>query len=274
MDPRLITNRKNPLLKSIRLAASEARSSPREYVVAEGLRAVREAGRSGHRLEAILLSQSFAASAQENGSLASWLPPNVPIYWTTDLLFKSVSGVQSPQGILALVRVPLLALGEVFLPADPLILCACGIQDPGNLGTLVRTATAAQASMVCTTLGSVSARNPKAIRASAGTFFHIPVVERVSAAQFMELSARRNMRLYRTDAAAERSYLDCDFRPACAVLLGNEGAGIPDDEWKGAVSIRIPTAPEVESLNVAAAGAIILFEAYRQRILPPQLDLR
>ena len=130
-----------------------------------------------------------------------------------------------------------------LLPANPLILCACGIQDPGNLGTLVRTAAAARASMVCTTPGSVSARNPKAIRASAGTFFHIPVIERVSAGQLVEFSAQRDVKLYRTDAAAARSYLDCDFRSACAVLLGNESAGVAADEWQGAVSISIPTAP-------------------------------
>jgi TrmH family RNA methyltransferase len=271
MDPTLLTSRENPLLKSIRLAASEARSSAPEYVVAEGMRAVKEAARSGHGLEAVLMSQTFAASAEENAPLAAaWLPRNMRICRTTDSLFKSVSRVQSPQGILALVRVPVLALGEAALPPNPLILCACGIQDPGNLGTLVRTATAAGASMVCTTPGSVSARNPKAIRASAGAFFHIPVIERVSAGQLVELGARQNVKLYRTHATAARSYLDCDFRSACAVLLGNESAGVAADEWQGAVSISIPTTREVESLNVAAAGAIILFEAYRQRILTPQ----
>ena len=274
MDPRLLTSKENSLLKSIRLAASEARRSAREYVVAEGLRAVREAARSGHVLEAVLISQNFASSAEETATLAEWLPRHVHIRRTTDSLFKSVSGVQSPQGILALVRVPVVALGEAALPPNPLILCACGIQDPGNLGTLVRTATAARASMVCTTPGSASARNPKAIRASAGTFFHIPVIERVSAGQLVELSARKNIKLYRTDAAAAQSYLDCDFRSACAVLLGNESAGVAADEWPGAVSIGIPTTPEVESLNVAAAGAIILFEAYRQRILTSQQGFR
>jgi RNA methyltransferase, TrmH family len=273
MNPKVVTSKQNQLLKSIRHAADESRSCAREFVVAEGLRTVREAAKSGHVLEAGLLSQSYCASAEARADLDSWFSPGMRVYCTADSIFKSVSRVRSPQGILALVRVPELELEKVPLPRNPLILCACGIQDPGNLGTLVRTATAAQASMLCTTPGSVSARNPKAIRASAGTFFHIPVIEHVSIRRLTELSLQRKMTLYRADASAGCSYLDCDFRLPCAILLGNESAGISADEWQGAISISIPTSPLVESLNVATAGAIILFEICRQRFLKLPQDL-
>ncbi len=178
---------------------------------------------------------------------------------------RSVSGVVTPQGILALVRLPIRTLAGLELCANSLILVASGVQDPGNLGTLIRTAAAAGATLVCTTPGTVSARNPKSVRSSAGAVFHIAILEGVTPSEISDCCGRFGVHLYRTSAKEGLPYFEANFRGSCAFLLGNEGSGIPEAAWASHPSLRIPMSPAVESLNVAAAGAILLFEALRQR---------
>jgi len=164
------------------------------------------------------------------------------------------------------VRVPQPKLTSIHPRHDALFLYACGVQDPGNLGTLVRTAAAAGVDLVCTTPGTVSARNPKAIRSSAGSFFRVPLVEYAEASEFREYCARHSIRLYRTDAQKGVIYTGADLKSACAILVGNEGAGVSGKLFPSVPAIRIPMAEGMESLNVAVAGAIVLFEARRQRM--------
>jgi len=188
------------------------------------------------------------------------------VYRLKGNLFKSISAVQTHQGAAALVRVPELALPSVRPEANPLILYACGIQDPGNLGTLIRTAAAAGASLVCSMKGTVSARSAKVIRSSAGSFFRVPVVEHTEISEFQRYCELHSIRMYRTDARQGVIYTEANLRSPCALLLGNEGGGTAEAEFSVFPALRIPMAESVESLNVAVAGAIILFEARRQRL--------
>ena len=178
---------------------------------------------------------------------------------------SSVSDVVTPQGIVALVCVPVRSLSEFDVCRDALILCAWGIQDPGNLGTLIRTAAAAGAAMVCTLTGTVSPRNPKAIRSSAGAFFRIPVVEDIVPEQFFAHCKAQAVTVFLTSADRGIDYSQANLKVRCAIIVGNEGGGVPRGDWSSLPSLRIPMAPGVESLNVAAAGAVLMFEAHRQR---------
>jgi len=262
-----LTSRDNPLLKKIRLLASGSRRSPRELAIAEGIRVLEEADRAGCEIDSVVFSEQFGSNARERRLLNAWLGRGVPLYEVKEHLFASVSSVQSPQGALALVRVPALSLTDVRRTPDPLALLACGIQDPGNLGTLIRTAAAAGATLFCTFRGTVSVRNPKVIRSSAGALFHLPLVEQVAASDFRAYCSRHSIRLYRADARDGIVYTEAELKTSCAILLGNEGTGITEKEFAAVPAIRIPMARRVESLNVAMAGAIILFEAARQRLL-------
>ncbi len=233
--------------------------------MAEGIRVLEEVLNAGSEIEAVILSERFGSPGRERRLLDAWLSKKVPLFQVKEKLFASVSSVQSPQGALALVRVPPLSLSHIRSSSNPLILFACGIQDPGNLGTLIRAAAAAGATLLCTAKGTVSARNPKAIRASAGAFFHLPPVENVAASDFHSYCSHRSIRLYRADACDGIVYTRADLKIACAILLGNEGSGIVPEEFAAVPAIRIPMAEGIESLNVAMAGAILLFEAKRQR---------
>ncbi len=261
-----LTSRHNPLLKIIRLISSGARRAPRNLVVAEGVRVLEEVHQCGCSLEAVVLSEDFGNSPREEALLRSWVSQGVRVCRADSRLFPTISDLETPQGAIALVRIPEFCIEEQSLAQDALLLFACGIQDPGNLGTLIRTAAAAGASMVCTSKGTVSARNPKSIRASAGAFFRIPVVERMEISDFVDYCQQHEVRIYRTDVRSGLPHTEIDFSKSSALLLGNEGQGIPRDLLKDIPAVHIQMAQGIESLNVATAGAILIFEASRQRM--------
>jgi TrmH family RNA methyltransferase len=260
-----LTSKDNPILKTIRGISTGSPKASELLVAIEGVRILEEAVLSGSKIETVVISEHFGKDSRERNLLDSWQSAKVRIYRIKESLFKSLSSVQTPQGAIALAQVPQKTLAEVVLGKNALILCACGLQDPGNLGTLIRTAKAAGADMVCTTNGTVSARNSKALRSSAGTLFRIPVVEHIETTEFLAYCRKNRIRVYRTDSKQGIEYTKSDFVTPCALLLGNEGSGIPEAEFAGIPSIHIPMSENTESLNVAIAGAIILFEASRQR---------
>jgi RNA methyltransferase, TrmH family len=260
-----LTSKDNPLLKTIRLITSGARRAPEQLAVAEGIRILEEVNRTGCEIKAVVFSEHFGADEREKKLLSAWLSKGIPAYRTGEKLFQSISGVQTPQGAIALIQVPRLSLDHIVPAHNALILCACEIQDPGNLGTLIRAAAAAGASLACTSKGTVSARNPKAIRSSAGAFFRLPLVEHVEPSGFRDYCGRHLIQIYRTDTCRGMLYTEADLRGPCAILVGNEGSGMTEDAFAEFPAIHIPMAEGVESLNVAMAGAVILFEAFRQR---------
>ena len=261
-----LASKDNPLIKTIRLISSGSRRLPEQLVLAEGIRMLEEVEKAGFEIVAVVLSDEFGKAPRERSLLNRFCAKGIRIYKTKGSLFRLITAVQTPQGAVALVKVPEAALDSITPAKDSLILCACGIQDPGNLGTLIRTAAAAGANLVCTSKGTVSARNPKAIRSSAGSFFRIPVVEHTDTTEFQMFCENHSIRIYRTDAREGVIFTEADLKSPCAILLGNEGAGISERGFESVPSIRIPMAQGMESLNVAIAGAIILFEACRQRM--------
>jgi RNA methyltransferase, TrmH family len=260
-----LTSRDNPILKTIRKISSRSPKSSELWVPIEGVRILEEATLSGCKIEAAVISEHFGDDSRERNLLNSWQAAKVRIYRIKENLFKDHSNVQAPQGAIALVQVPKKDLAEVIFDKNALILCAWGVQDPGNLGTLIRTSMAAGAEMVCTTKGTVSVRNPKALRSSAGASFRIPIVEHIEPSEFLSYCRKNKIRIYRTDARQGIEYTKADFISPCAILLGNEGSGIPEEDFAGLPSLHIPMAKNTESLNVAIAGSILLFEVSRQR---------
>jgi TrmH family RNA methyltransferase len=261
----LLTSRDNRLVRALRLAASQSRRCPPGMVVAEGVRVLEEAIRAGCQFEAALVAEGFGSEAREDRLLRAWAKRDVPVRRASASLLKEISDVVSPQGAVALVRVPELLLSAIALPPNPLLLCLGAIQDPGNLGTLLRTAHASGVSLVCATVGTVSTRNPKVIRSSAGAFFHMPVVEGLTPEQLRQFCADQGIELYQAGTHAGRSCWETDFHGAAAFLLGNEARGLAGAPWKDVPSVHIPMTHGAESLNVAIAGSILMYEAFRQR---------
>ncbi|MBI4481443.1 MAG: RNA methyltransferase [Acidobacteria bacterium] len=184
----------------------------------------------------------------------------------TDQVLDSLSEVETHQGIIGVARRRSWDWDQL-LSADhppPLILLVCGVQDPGNLGTLIRAADAVAATAVLTSKGTVHLHNPKAVRSTMGSIFRVPVFEHMEDEALTALKAR-----YRFVGTAPRvaiPYLEADYRSRTVVAVGGEPQGIPEalSPWMDQF-VTIPMDSAVDSLNVALAATLVLYEAYRQR---------
>jgi TrmH family RNA methyltransferase len=180
----------------------------------------------------------------------------------SDNVLTAVSATETPQGILAVV-----ARQELALPARlDFVLVADGLRDPGNAGTLLRTAAAAGAQAVFLTPGTVDPYAPKVLRAAMGAHFRLPL--RVSDWQAIRALLPAGMQVYLADSGGGQPYTACDFRPPLALVIGGEAAGAGSEAVHLAASrVHIPMAARVESLNAAVAAAVLLFEITRQRTM-------
>jgi TrmH family RNA methyltransferase len=180
-------------------------------------------------------------------------------------LVSSLSETEASQGLLALARRPRFAAEAVFR-GTPLVLVADGVQNPGNLGGLLRTAEAAGASGAYVTEGSADPLSWKALRGSMGSAFRLPHRRGLTAADAIARLRKRGLAIVGTAAEGGTPYADADWRRPLALLLGNEGAGLPEAVRRQADSVvSIPLWGPVESLNVGVAAGLLLFEAARQR---------
>ncbi len=256
----VVTSRANARVKQLRAAfVGQARLSG-GLIAVEGDNLLTEALRSGMVLKTIFLAESR--------ELPRIVPRSVEVLYLTDEVFASVTVTESPQGIAALLVPPVHSLGSILQGTNtPLILIAAALQDPGNLGTLIRSAEAFGATGILTTQGTVNPWNQKALRASAGSIFRMPVVG-VSLEDVAALR-QRGMQLIAAVAGDEHGVVeahDAGFDGACAILIGNEGSGLGEALLSLANErVTIPCPGRVESLNAAVAGSLLLYEASRQR---------
>jgi TrmH family RNA methyltransferase len=213
--------------------------------------------------------RSVLATEREAGRFAEVfrsLQPDTEITLVPERLFKQVSMTETPRGIAALVELPQRALDTTLHRADALAVVACGMQDPGNIGTMVRSAEALGAAAFLTLQNTVSPFNPKALRASAGAALRLPIFAGLNQDSALERLRGLGMRILATDRRSERLLNDEDLRGRIAILIGQEAAGLEENLRRGAdarVAIRIRR--DTDSLNAAAAATICLYEAARQR---------
>lgn len=312
-----IESRENRWLKRFRAAlagdSSRAGGSPRhraespaaalpegEIAGVEGARLVETALHSSAEILALLFSDT---GTKYMPRLEAAIPPGARLLRTTDRLFAFASGTETPQGVAALVR-PRVGTFDDLVGGTPLILILAGVQDPGNVGTLVRAAEALGASGIAAcaagAIGTSNPFSPKALRASAGAALRLPIVRGLSAPVLLAQLRIAGVRVCaacpdKASGASERAAAkedqsaagngnaqkplapwEIDWRGPVALLVGNEGAGLPEDLVRSADAVvRIPHAPQygkatsesapAESLNAAIAGSILLYEAARQR---------
>ncbi|MFZ0299541.1 MAG: RNA methyltransferase [Candidatus Sulfotelmatobacter sp.] len=273
---RRVEGRHNPLVKQLRQAFSRAELTESGDCAIEGLRIVEEAIRSGLRFSAVF----FRESAQDRAErLLPQLGAQVETLLLPDKLFDSLVPSESPQGVAALVRLKEFKFDDVMekerLQIGPIVVLA-GLQDPGNLGTILRSAEAFGSAGVVLGEGTVSPFNSKVIRASAGSVFRLPVIHGQSQASGKSPTAKleevsnklraKGVRLIATSSHKGTPLDQADLKEASAIFFGNEGAGLPREVMsKMDQVIAIPHTAQVESLNAGVAASIVLYEAARQR---------
>jgi RNA methyltransferase, TrmH family len=303
----VLTSRESKWLKEFRVALRGGLATASGAVGVEGVRLVEEALSSGCKVEAVLFSEGGARWRERLAPLVGRAEVGFPVLRTTDRLFEGIADTAQPQGVAALVvprEVTLeeLAGGKVAVhsfqssvsekkteerpsnyearaPGErsscaALIVVLAGVQDPGNVGTIVRTAAAFGATGVVTAAtgqsGTASPFAPKALRASAGAALHVPVLTGMALGilltQLKMMGIRTVASCVHQEGGDAMAPWEVEWCEPVALLVGNEGAGLPEEVVHAADGrIHIPMATQVESLNAGAAAAVVLYEAYRQR---------
>jgi RNA methyltransferase, TrmH family len=259
--PRIVQSRQNARVKELRAGFAHSSKTEHGHIAIEGEHLLLEALAARLSIPAI-----FIRTGSEHLLDRFSLPGSVDILSLSPDIFSSAVRTESPQGIAALVEPPGFTLDSIFAaPHPPLIVIAAGLQDPGNLGTLIRSAEAFGATGLITLPGTASPWNQKTLRASAGSVFRLPVVEAREDEVFPALTTRQIAAVAAVAAEGESITAHDLIRPT-ALILGNEGSGIPQQILRGVTArVTIPTPGSVESLNAAIAGSILLYEASRQR---------
>ncbi|MBC7107151.1 MAG: RNA methyltransferase [Firmicutes bacterium] len=233
----------------------------------EGVRNVEEAMATGWAVEEVLCTREAYGRPRVRALVAAAEEMGIPVWEVGRPLLEEITTTVAPQGVAALVRQPVWAWEDVLGAAGvPLVVVVDGVQDPGNLGTILRTAAAAGASGAVLLPGTVDPFNPKAVRASAGGIFKIPVVRASDLAVLGEL-VRAGVRLLMADVAARTELYGVDLTGPVAVAVGGE-ARRPGEGIRALchTAVRIPMPGGMESLNVGVACAVVLYEAVRQRL--------
>ena len=257
---RHVSSRQNALVKDLRRACSQAEAVDGHCAI-EGVRIIEEAVRSGLRFRAVFFSESAADRMKK---LLPQISSHAEVLSLPDDVFTSAVTTETPQGVAALVRWPSFSLDHVLSAQTPLLLGAMGIQDPGNLGTIIRSAEAFGAAAVLLGEKTVSPLNSQVIRASAGSSFRLPTFP-VKSAQIIETKAQ-GIRVAATSSHKGHPIEQSDLTGGLLIMVGSEGAGVPREYMALADDfIRVPHQEKVESLNAAVAASVILYEAQRQR---------
>ncbi len=264
---RRVEGRHNALVKQLRQGFSRAERTENGDCAIEGVRIVEEATRSGLRFRAVF----FRESAQDRADrLLPQIGAHVETLLLPDKLFDGAVPSDSPQGVAALVRLKEFSIEDLIerVHVGP-IMVLVGLQDPGNLGTILRSAEAFGSAGVVTGEGTVSPFNSKVIRASAGSAFRIPLVVAKSAGGLEEVVVRlkaHGVRLIATSSHKGTTLDEANLTGSLAIFVGSEGSGVPRDLISRMdETVAIPHMPQVESLNAGVAGSIVLYEAARQR---------
>lgn len=253
-----LTSTKNPFLQNIRRAAGEGRPTEEGWIVAEGPHLVEESLRGKWQIERVIAT---AEACGRHADLLSRL--DAEMVEVPARAFESIASTETSQGILALLR-PRVWRWEDIATGQSLVVVLDSVQDPGNVGAMVRSAEAFGATGVVLLRGCARVSNGKVLRATAGSIFRLPFIEGWDPSEFLNRAQGSGLKLYVLDQGGGTSLRQADFSAPLALAVGSEGHGVSPELARDMLGISIPTAT-VESLNAAIACSIALFEVQTQR---------
>jgi TrmH family RNA methyltransferase len=258
-----LRSRANPLYKRLRALRDGGAASG--LCLIEGPKLACEALDAGLTLVEAAASPRAETTPAGGRALAALRAHGVPVRRMAAELVASLSEAETSQGLVALAKRPRFELDRVF-GATPLVLVIEGVQNPGNLGALLRSAEAAGATGALLTPGCADPLSWKALRGSMGSAFRLPHVTGLTIDAALAALAAHGVSVFATASDGERRYAETDLRGPVAIVVGREGSGLtPAVRQRAAARLRIPLQAPVESLNVGVAAALVLFEAARQR---------
>jgi RNA methyltransferase, TrmH family len=257
----MLTSTQNPLIKQIKKLHNPKERRETQLFLLEGTHLIQEACAVGYPLQTVCCTPIWQERHPELWSIVTESCERLEL--VSDEIIKSIATTVNPDGIIA--TAPRLASAKPPLPAN-LTLVLSTIQDPGNLGTIIRTAAAAGVDGLWVSQDSVDVDNPKVLRASAGQWFRLAMGVSDNLDELVTSYQQQGVQIVSTTSHTQTSYWDVDLRSPTLILLGNEGAGLSQDLLALAdLRVKIPMSAAVESLNVATSAALMLFEARRQQ---------
>ena len=256
----MITSNSNAQVKRLLQLQKKSKARDEEKVfLVEGLRMFSEV--PAERVQKVYISESLYNKKKQELHLEKF---SVEIL--SDSVFQYVSDTKTPQGILCIVEQKKYDIEELLNIENPHFMVLDNLQDPGNLGTIVRTAEGAGVDAIFLSKGSVDIYNPKTIRSTMGSIYRMPVVYVENLLELLNAFKQRGIKSYAAHLEGKNSYDKENYQSGTAILIGNEGNGLRDEIADSAdVWVQIPMQGKVESLNAAIAASILMFEVYRQR---------
>jgi RNA methyltransferase, TrmH family len=272
----VITSRDNKWLKQFRFALRGTGPRDGELIGVEGPKLIEEALRSGLEAEALLVSEAGEREAVRILDAAGDSEAGIPrsrLLRTTNKLFEGVAGTETPQGVAALFRQHEWGFDDILRgPGEmresaALVIVLAAVQDPGNVGTILRSAEAFGATGAVATRGTADPWSPKALRASAGSALRLPVLRGMSIPTLLAQFKMAQVNICAASSTPRHRATEADLRDPSAIFVGNESNGVPDEVERIADAIiSIPMTAAVESLNAGVAASLVLYEAARQRM--------
>ncbi len=260
-----LSSKDNKIVKNIRsLSDAKHRYKDKTFLI-EGIKIVEEALRDNLGVLTVVASPSLMRH-HGKGILKLAESRGVDVVWISERLMDALAESKTPQPIMAAIQMKQYSEDVLVDSTANLIIVAHQLQDPGNLGTIIRSSEAAGASGIAVSPNTVDPYNAKTIRASMGSILRLPIVSVGNLRAFIRKCRESGFQAVATVVDGEKTHFDIDLTKPTVVILGQEGAGLPGEVMTDIdLRIRIPMAKAVESLNVATAAAVMLYEALRQR---------
>lgn len=262
----MITSEANPIYKAAaQLKQKKYRDAGMKYLI-EGPNLIREALQNGGEIELIIQSEDFREETLDNKDFRM---EDFPMAVMAPALFRRLSDTETPQGIMAVVKKRVYRRSEFFSPGQSgtsNIIVLDRLQDPGNIGTILRTADAAGYLGAILMKGTADIYSPKIVRAAAGSLFRLPVLAADTPTEVIGLLKQHKKNIVCTAPAGDRFYYDVDLKENAAVIIGNEGNGACDEFLKHSdFLVKIPMEKKIESLNAAVSAGILMYESVRRK---------
>lgn len=266
----IIRSTQNKTIKYISsLQAKKKRDEEKKFII-EGERFV-DAIPDGWEIDCFAVSESFTESKAD---LVKKYECRGQVFYVADNIFKNISDTVNPQGVLAVCSQKEYNLSRILQKEKPFIIILEEIKDPGNMGTIIRTADAAGADAIVISNGCVDVYNPKVLRSTAGSIFNIPFVCGVCLDELLEACGNLNIKAIAAHLNGETLHYNTNLKQGIALIIGNEANGISDNiAVKAHMLVKLPMFGNAESLNASVAAGILIYEAVRQRNMTNSIEL-
>jgi TrmH family RNA methyltransferase len=261
-----ITSPSNPLIKEIKSLYKKKERWAKNLYLAEGIKIVEECIYNDCQIVNIIYSDELL-NIKGGQALFNKIKSFKGLIHVPDKLYKEISDTETPQGILAVIGFEVNSIKDLNMKGEPFLLLLDEVQDPGNMGTIIRTADAFGIDGIIVTEGCVDIYNPKVVRSTMGSIFRTPIFHELDGIGIIEKLKEDGIKIYSTSLEGSQYIQDTNFKEACLLIIGNESKGVSESlHFLADKLIKIPMIGKAESLNAAVASSIIMYEAIRQRI--------